>query len=233
MTGIRVVPLDSLDLQFAPRPWRFAEERRADVEAHFVSLKREKPDLWNGRVMMLHDWTLSDGTLRGAFLETDFASMLAWRDWGAPDDTVRNCFAQGALRSADGAFLLGVMGVHTANAGRIYFPSGTPDPDDVAGGRVDLAGSVMRELAEETGLSAADVAPDAGWHAVLAGMRIALMKTLRSAEPAEALRGRILANLARQETPELADIRVVRGPADLDPMMPSFIAAYLSEMWRP
>jgi hypothetical protein len=68
---------------------------------------------------------------------------------------------------------------------------------------------------------------------VLAGMRIALMKTLRSAEPAEALRGRILANLARQETPELADIRVVRGPADLDPMMPSFIAAYLSEMWRP
>jgi 8-oxo-dGTP pyrophosphatase MutT (NUDIX family) len=233
MTGIRVVPLDSLDLQFAPRPWRFAEERRADVEAHFVSLKREKPDLWNGRVMMLHDWTLSDGTLKGAFLETDFASMLAWRDWGAPDDTVRNCFAQGALRSADGAFLLGVMGVHTANAGRIYFPSGTPDPDDVAGGRVDLAGSVMRELAEETGLSAADVAPDAGWHAVLAGMRIALMKTLRSAEPAEALRGRILANLARQETPELADIRVVRGPADLDPMMPSFIAAYLSEMWRP
>jgi 8-oxo-dGTP pyrophosphatase MutT (NUDIX family) len=125
------------------------------------------------------------------------------------------------------------MGAHTANAGRIYFPSGTPDPDDVAGGRVDLAGSVMRELAEETGLSAADVAPDAGWHAVLAGMRIALMKTLRSAEPAEALRGRILANLARQETPELADIRVVRGPADLDPMMPSFIAAYLSEMWRP
>jgi 8-oxo-dGTP pyrophosphatase MutT (NUDIX family) len=233
MIGIRVVPLDSLDLQFAPRPWRFAEERRADVEAHFVSLKREKPDLWNGRVMMLHDWTLSDGTLKGAFLETDFASMLAWRDWGAPDDTVRNCFAQGALRSADGAFLLGVMGVHTANAGRIYFPSGTPDPDDVAGGRVDLAGSVMRELAEETGLSAADVAPDAGWHAVLAGMRIALMKTLRSAEPAEALRGRILANLARQETPELADIRVVRGPADLDPMMPSFIAAYLSEMWRP
>src|SRR5215204_1675806 len=233
MTGIRVVPLSFLDLRFAPRPWAFAEQRRADVEAHFASLKREKPGLWNGRVMMLHDWTISGGSLAGAFLETDFASMLAWRDWGAPDDTVRNCFAQGALRSVDGAFLLGVMGAHTANAGRIYFPSGTPDPDDVAGGHVDLAGSVMRELAEETGLSAGDVAPDAGWHAVLAGMRIALMKTLRSAEPAEALRGRILANLARQETPELADIRVVRGPADLDPMMPSFITAYLSEMWSP
>jgi 8-oxo-dGTP pyrophosphatase MutT (NUDIX family) len=233
MTDIRVVPLASLDLRFAPRPWAFAEQRRADVEAHFASLKRDKPDLWNGRVMMLRDWTLSGGALAGAFFETDFASMLAWRDWDAPDDTVRNCFAQGALRTADGAFLLGVMGAHTANAGRIYFPSGTPDPDDVAGGYVDLAGSVMRELAEETGLSAADVTPDAGWHAVLAGMRIALMKTLRSAEPADALRGRILANLARQETPELADMRIVRGPADLDPMMPGFIAAYLNEMWKP
>ncbi len=58
----------------------------------------------------------------------------------------------------------------------------------------------MRELAEETGLVGGDVAPDAGWHAVLAGMRIALMKTLRSAEPADALRGRILADLARQES---------------------------------
>ncbi len=233
MTDIRVVALASLDLRFAPRPWAFAEQRRADVAAHFASLKRDKPDLWNGRVMMLRDWALSGGALKGAFFETDFASMLAWRDWDAPDDTVRNCFAQGALRTADGAFLLGVMGAHTANAGRIYFPSGTPDPDDVDGGHVDLAGSVMRELAEETGLSAADVTPDAGWHAVLAGMRIALMKTLRSAEPAEALRGRILANLARQETPELADMRIVRGPDDLDPMMPSFIAAYLSEMWKP
>ena len=233
MTDIRVVALASLDLRFAPRPWAFAEQRRAESRRISRPCKRDKPDLWNGRVMMLRDWALSGGALKGAFFETDFASMLAWRDWDAPDDTVRNCFAQGALRTADGAFLLGVMGAHTANAGRIYFPSGTPDPDDVDGGHVDLAGSVMRELAEETGLSAADVTRRAGWHAVLAGMRIALMKTLRSAEPAEALRGRILANLARQETPELADMRIVRGPADLDPMMPSFIAAYLSEMWKP
>jgi 8-oxo-dGTP pyrophosphatase MutT (NUDIX family) len=233
MSDIRVVALERVVLRFAPRPWGFAEQRRADIDAHFASLKRDKPDLWNGRVMMLHDWHLTDGALRGSFLETDFASMLAWRDWDAPDKTVRNCFAQAALRAADGSFVLGVMGAHTANAGRIYFPSGTPDPDDVDGEHVDLVGSVMRELTEETGLSAQDVTADAGWHAVLAGMRIALMKTLRSTEPANVLRERILANLARQAKPELADIRIVRGPVDLDPMMPTFIAAYLSEMWKP
>ena len=84
------------------------------------------------------------------------ASFIAWRDWGFPDRAVRNCFAAGAIRASDGAFVLGVMGPQTANAGKIYFPAGTPDPGDVVGQEVDLAGSVRREIAEETGLGPGD-----------------------------------------------------------------------------
>ena len=91
--------------------------------------------------------------LRASYFETDFASFLAWRDWGFPDRDVFNGFGMGALRCSDGAFLLGEMADHTANAGRIYFPAGTPDLDDVKLGAVDIAGSIAREIEEETGLT--------------------------------------------------------------------------------
>jgi 8-oxo-dGTP pyrophosphatase MutT (NUDIX family) len=227
-----VVSIDRAELKFAPRPWPFAQDRRADIDAHFATLKRDKPDLWNGRVLLLHEFAIADAVLRGAYLETDFASFIAWRDWGWPDAAMRNCFGQAALQGADGAYLLGVMAGHTMNAGRIYFPSGTPDPTDVVGSAVDLAGSVQRELTEETGLTAADVAPAAGWHAVLAGPRLAMLKVVRSPLPAAALRARILAHLAAEPQAELADIRIVRGPADFDPMMPEFIVDFLRHVWQ-
>jgi|SRR5215813_4058077 len=231
MSEIRVVGVSELKLRFRPRPWPFADARRSDIDRHFDALRRTMPALWNGRVMLLHDWAVADGCFTGAYFDTDFASMLAWRDWGFPDDSVRNCFAQGALRTADGAFLMGVMGAHTANAGKIYFPSGTPDLNDVVGDSVDLDASVMRELNEETGIEAGEVQPLPGWHAVFAGPRIGMMKVLQSAVPAAALRARILDALAAQAAPELSDIRVVRGPADLDPMMPGFVTAFLAKIW--
>jgi 8-oxo-dGTP pyrophosphatase MutT (NUDIX family) len=231
MSGISVVPIERLDLAYAPRPWPFAIARQADIGRHFDRLKQATPGLWNGRVLLLHDHAVEGGTFRGGFLETDFASFLAWRDWDFPDATVKNCFAMGALRAADGAFLLGVMGANTANAGKIYFPAGTPDPDDVVGDKVDLAGSVKRELAEETGLALADLDAEDRWYGVFAGPRIGQMQVLHANERAEALRARILDYTAGQEQPELADVRIVRGPADFDPMMPPFVTAFLTYVW--
>ena len=74
-----------------------------------------------------------------------------------------NGFGMGALRCSDGAFALGEMGQQNANAGRIYFPSGTPDPSDVSDGTLDIAGSVAREIEEETGLTPADYRADPHW----------------------------------------------------------------------
>ncbi len=92
------------------------------------------------------------------------------------------------------------MGQHTSNAGRIYFPSGTPDLDDVKGSEVDIAGSVARELEEETGLTAADYRGEAHWHCVFTGPAVAMIRILRVDLPGEALRARIEANLGLATT---------------------------------
>lgn len=227
----RVVRVQALELTLAQRPWAFAERRRAEIDAHFAMRCRTQPALWNGQVLLMHRHRLEGGLLQGAFLQTDFASFLAWRDWGFPEAGAINCFSMGALRASDGAWLLGVAAAHTATAGSIYFPAGTPDPDDVADGTVDLAGSVAREVHEETGLGPADFRTEQGWHCVLAGRRMSLMKVLQAHEPAEVLRGRILDHVSGQSVAELSDIRIVRHRRDLDPMMPSFMTVFLEFMW--
>jgi len=188
--------------------------------------------MWNGRVLLLRRGEIAERVLSGGYSEVDFASFIAWRDWSFPDTSVRNCFAMAALRSCDGAFLLGVMGAHTANAGRIYFASGTPDPDDVIGDTVDLEGSVMRELAEETGIDASEVSVETGWTAVLDGQRMALMKIVEANASADELAKRIRAFIASQKQPELADIHIVRSVSDLRPAMPAFVTAFLESRLR-
>jgi 8-oxo-dGTP pyrophosphatase MutT (NUDIX family) len=232
MNDIPIIPVTRLELRFEAVAWPFAVERRAEIDAHFAKLRVEKPEMWNGRVLLLRCGGITDGTLAGAYLETDFASFIAWRDWGFPDKSIRNCFPMAALRSSDGAFLLGVMANHTATAGQVYFPAGTPDPNDIVGGMVDLEGGVMRELAEETGLGPADVTAQPEWHATPLGQRIALMKVLQARESADALRRRILAFLAREAEPELSDIHVVRSVDDLHPRMPPYVATFLAERLR-
>ncbi len=225
-----VVHLDRLQLAVAPKPWAFAAERRAEIDAWFAARRRDNPALWNGRVLLLHEYAMADGVFRGSYLETDYASFAAWRHWGRPAEAaVYDCFGAAAILAADGAFLLGVMGAHTANAGRIYFPCGTPDPDDIVGKRTDLDLSARRELKEETGLEVAEFTPEPGWTTVFDGNLIANIKVLHSHDGAEALRARILAYLARERRPELSDIRIVRGAADFDPAMPRFVTTFLAQ----
>ena len=226
--AVSMVHMDRLQLAFEPKPWSFAQERRAEIDACFAALKREKPALWNGRVLLLHHQAVSDGMFRGAYLETDYASFAAWRHWGCPPAAVCDCFGAAAIVAGDGAVLLGVMGRHTASAGRIYFPCGTPDPNDIVDGQVDLNFSVRRELKEETGLDLAEFIAEPGWTAVFDPPLIAHIKVLRSRDSAAALRARVLDHLARERQPELADLRIVRGAADIDPMMPRFVTAFLA-----
>jgi len=227
MSDIAVFPVDQLDLAFEPRPWPFADARRAEIEAWFAEARRAKPALWNGRVLLMHRQVITEGVFRGAYLETDYASFAAWKAWGRPRAGVHDCFGAAAVITAEHAVLLGKMAPHTFNAGRIYFPCGTPDPGDIVDGKVDLDSSVRRELKEETGLDVGEFDAQPGWMTVVDGSLVAQIKLLRSTERADVLRARMLDHLARETQPELADIVIVRGPRDFDAAMPRFVTAFL------
>ena len=231
MPDLPIIALDDLALGYAPYDWPFAAARRDEIAAHFAKCRNSATAMWNGRVLLMRDHAIADATLRGTFFPTDYADFLAWRDWDSPDRAVINCFAMGALHGSDGAYLMGVMGDRTASPGRIYFPAGTPDLDDVRGDAVDLLGNVMREIAEETGLAPEGYAVADGWTAVIAGPRIALMKSIEAPRPADELAHRMRRHIAAEAAPELCDIRIVRSARDFDPMMPEFVTAYLSQVW--
>lgn len=220
-----------IDATLAGGGWDYAETHRAAIDRAWAEWTAANPALFNGRVLVLCDGRIEDEAFRGLYRAVDFADFLHFMRLGAPDGQTRNGFGLAGLTSADGALVMGVMAGHTANAGRIYFPGGTPDLDDLVGGRIDLDGSVRRELAEETGLTADDVTFADGFWLYEDDKRLAFIKEVRSALDAVALCRLILERTARQETPELAGLHVVRTAADLVPdRMPPFQLAY-AEWW--
>ncbi len=227
-----VVEVDAVDCVLEQKPWIFAREEAAAIEAHWAAALLAKPRMFNGRVLLQHRGAVEhdpDGrrVFRGAYLETDFKAFLAWRDFGFPSAGVRNGFGMAALSSSDGAFVMGEMSVHTANAGIVYFASGTPDPQDIRDGRVDIEGSVRRELEEEMGLSSPDVSFDPGFTLVMDAVRVGFMKRVRSPEKADALLARIGAFLRTENEPELARLHLVRTVAEIGPAVQLSAATYL------
>ena len=232
-----ILQVAELDLIFEPSRWAFAERRAASVAAHWARLTKSKPALFNGRVLLLGRRVIEtrpDGALKlkGVYFETDYADFVAWQDFGYPGEPVDNCFSMAALRGVDGAFLLGEMASHTFNAGQVYFPAGTPDPNDVFQGKVDLAASARRELFEETGVREGETTVAPGWTVVFTPQRIACMKLMTLPVPAARAKARIEAYLARDPHSEFARVHVVHNPRDIDErLVPVFVASYLRDMF--
>jgi 8-oxo-dGTP pyrophosphatase MutT (NUDIX family) len=228
-----IARLDRIDAWIEPYDWAFARDNEAQIAAHWARISAGKPAMFNGRILLQHRAAIINDVFQARYFETDYAAFMTWRDAGHPGPALRNGFAMGALRAADGAFLCGRMSGHTANGGMVYFAAGTPDRSDVrADGTVDLAGSVLRELAEETGLTEAEVRVGEGWHAVFSPGRVAFMRPLTINLPAEEARSLMLSRMAGLAEQELDDIVILRSAADCDRhKMALFMKPYLSHIF--
>lgn len=221
-----------IEAGFEEYDWPWARENAGRIEEIWAREVARKPKLFNGIVLLARDVDLAGDTLRACFFPVGFDAFLAFKLLDYPEPSTVNAFALAALCDAEGGFLLGEMGAHTANAGRAFFPGGTPDMSDVKDGtKVDLAGSVLRELVEETAMESGDFEVVDEWHMVREGSLMALMRPIRLTHPACDAARRLDAAIAAQDDPELCGAIVVASPADADdPRIPGFMRSYMQ--WR-
>lgn len=225
----RTTRLRGIEARLVAYDWPWARENADAIAAHWQRRLAARPAMFDGIVLMACACTIRGGIAEIDLFEARYSQFVAFRDGGDFGGAVGNAFAAIVPRGADGAVLVGEMGAHTANAGQLYFPCGTPDRDDVRGAQVDLAGSAEREFTEETGLALPEDAAGE-WFLLEGEGQMAFLRPVRFPETADALVARVEAHRLAEADPELASLRILRGPADLDPArMPSFVRAYLAE----
>jgi 8-oxo-dGTP pyrophosphatase MutT (NUDIX family) len=230
LSDIKLVPISSLDLRLRSGSWAFAEAERPRIAEHWRKLVDDNPKIWNGNVLICTRVELKERELSGDFIKTDYASFVAWRDWDWPDKTVWNVFGSAAVLSSDRAVLYGRMAGHTLNAGKVYPPGGSLEMMDVTtDGRVDVMGSIIRELEEETGLKAAD-AEKGELLAIFDCHRLSVAQVFHFTDTADVLAGKVRHYLHSAHEDELSDIEIITATSRFDATMPYAIvlAQYLT-----
>jgi 8-oxo-dGTP pyrophosphatase MutT (NUDIX family) len=227
-----VTPAAGFDMRVVAEPWPWAEAHAEAIAAAWCLSVAERPALFDGRVLVSLRLDEEGGVLRGDFVEAPFSALQYWRGLGFPADAgAFNAFGAAVVVCRDGAVLLGEMGAHTANAGRIYFPAGTPGLEDVRGAALDIEGSILRELEEETGLGATLVRPAGLRWVVRDGPIVCCARRVDVDLDGAAVEALVRRHIAADPHPEFSRPVLVRTPADADPTrVPAFVRALLAEL---
>lgn len=158
-----VTPIKT-NLPVVEGPLSFEVAHRVAIEAHWQKRLAENPHLWNGPFFLFTGVALEGDTLIGEAHNTDFATFLYLRDIDrGHDHDVMHITGTSLAMTSDGAIVAMEMAGHTANAGHIYFPAGSFDPQDVIDGSLDTMFNVRRELGEELGLQMTPDSFESNW----------------------------------------------------------------------
>lgn len=206
----------------------------AEIDAHWAKAVAEKPHMFDGRVHFSTGYRVEGDTITATCVPGRFAALMYWRDMGFPDKSFRHVFGCVVPRASDGAYLIGRMSAHTANAGRVYFPGGAIDENDVKGDRIDIDNNIMREMEEELGLTPGGFPFLPGYRICITDVAVAIGRVLDLPWPAEEARKRVLDRARTHGDGEIADLIIVRHPMDLDgldvvPYARPFVTALLEQ----
>ncbi len=206
-------------------------EAKQRIEADWQRRFEANPRLFDGDVVLATRLEIVGGRLEGICRPIRYAGLLHFLGLTEEEAVASGYFhiyCWAAVVSGDGKAIMGRMAGHTANAGRIFFPSGSLEAADFPGGIADIDGNMARELREETGLLLSDA--DAEPHYLLArGARTgALMRVYRFRQSADELVQQANAFIAGGKDDEL-DAIFAFGPGETHPAMSLPARAFMAQ----
>lgn len=211
LPAARIVDVERVALDVDPAPHPYELRNAAAIDGHWLREKASNPALWDGRAILFSRLALSGRRLEGTGHEGRFATFLHWRREAGRND-MRHAFANPVLVTADNALVAVEMGAHTANAGLVYFPSGSFDGGDVVGARLDVDANMRREIAEETGIALAGLPREPGYRLLDLPRGLAIVTRILLPWDAAETRARIEAFVAAEAEPEIARPVILAGP---------------------
>ncbi|MCV0397007.1 MAG: NUDIX hydrolase [Rhizobiaceae bacterium] len=223
-----VFRVDEVDVRLSATPHPFIAGRQEEIEANWLEEKRARPALFDGEVALLASLKLTGSRLEGTAHVVRYSAFLYWRGL-RPVSSAEHCYAHAMPVSSEGALVAIRMSGHTVSAGLAYFASGSFEPTDFAGGRVDIGANMLREVREETGLNLDGLPTDRCFHALSLPQGTVIFRRVFMNEPANAIADRIRRFVSDKGDPEgeIAGPVVIRDPADLPdrlaPQMPALI----------
>lgn len=226
--------VDGFDCKVTDEGWPWAEKHASAIAEHWQTAIAEKPDLFDGKVLIATEVAVEGSRLNAELTVVRYSALKFWTRSGFPHAGAFNLFGAGIVVTKDGAVLFGEMAAHTANAGFSYFPCGTPDTGDVIDGKLDIEGSIRRELEEETGLGAVDLLPsDQRWIA-WDGALFCCARRYDTELTAEEATRITAAHLAAQQRSELARVHLIRRMDDLLTLnVPAYASALVEQVLQP
>lgn len=213
----------AIEVAAAPHPFHIEEAERAQE-----SWREEiaaNPHLFDGRMVLQRAVRIADGRIAAQAHVVPYSTFLWWRKTRSAG--AYHIFGMPMLVSADGAMIAIRMGAHTANAGRVYSPGGSLEPEDIVDGRCDVARNIAREVKEETGLVLSDAVAEPGWHAIHMNGTITVFRVFRLMERADQIVARVAAHVAADPHPEIDEAVAIRSADPRAHNYPDFIPPIL------
>lgn len=211
-----VVELEGCRLRLRVGRWDYETDNRAAIAAHWEMARAANAKLFNGDVFIVEDWAIEAGVLEASLVQTKFAAYLYWRGAGFRDGAYDEAFATTAVFANDGGMLVARAVDGTLNEGHYVSPGGLIDKRDLGGDElIDPAGAAVRELAEETGLTAKIARRRPGFLLARDAPYLALASVFDVDLDSEELLQCVQAFIDADAAPELLDPMVLRRREDM------------------